>query len=282
MKPTYEAPHFQKEGASLVAFVRQEISFPWNWHYHPELELTWIREGYGRRLVGDHAAPYHAGEVVLLGPNLPHTWISDSKSPVNKAVVVQFHAFPRGLMACPEFSRIADLLNQATSGLRFLTSKPLEKLLKALPDKSGLTAWIGLMEILHHLATNEKAEVLSSGGYRHARSSKIVSRLERVIRHIDKHFREELPLAEVAQVAGLTPSSLSRLFHRMTNQTYVNYRNACRTREACRLLIETDRSITQVAGDCGFENLSNFNRRFQQSYQMTPTDFRRIHALSSF
>ncbi len=259
-----------------MAFVRQEISFPWNWHYHPELELTWICEGYGRRLVGDHAAPYQTGEIVLLGPNLPHTWISDPKSPANRAIVVQFHALPRELMACQEFSRIGTLLNQAAPGLRFLTSKPLEKLLKALTEKCGLTAWLGLMEILDHLAL-QGGEVLSSRRYRHERSSKLVSRLERVIRHIDGHFRKELPLAEVARIAGLTPSSFSRVFHRMTNQTYVTYLNNCRTREACRLLIETDRPITQVAGDCGFENLSNFNRRFRLTNQMTPSEFRRIH-----
>ncbi len=85
--------------------------------------------------------------------------------------------------------------------------------MKALPAKSGPMSWMGLIEILHHLSLLEEPEVLSSSRYQHARSSKILSRLERVIRHIDQHFREELPLAEVARIAGLTPSSFCTLLH---------------------------------------------------------------------
>lgn len=277
MKPVYEAPAFAPDEASLTAFIRRERSFDWNWHYHPEIELTWIRRGRGRRLVGDHTAKYREGDLVLLGANLPHTWISDPRSHRNEAVVVQFRALPSGMLEMPEFAIVAGLLNRAGAGLKFANTAPMEAALLRLASLRGLPAWLLLIDILRRLSTGPKPEMLASAGYRHHRSLRLVSRLGQVRDHIEKNFRAELPLAEAARVAGLSSSAFSRLFHRMTNQTYVGYRNAVRVREACRLLIESDLPVTRIAGEAGFENLANFNRRFRERQGMTPREYRRLH-----
>ena len=143
----------------------------------------------------------------------------------------------------------------------------------------GLPAWLELAGILHTLADGSGSQPLASVGYRHGRSHRLVSRLERVTTHIEQNFREELPLAEAARIACLTPSAFSRSFRKTTGQTYVAYRTACRLREACRLLMETDLPVTRIAGECGFENLANFNRRFRHRQGMTPRDYRRLHNL---
>lgn len=277
VKAIYQAPVFERSGASLTAFVRKEKSFDWNWHYHPEIELTWIRHGHGRRLVGDHAAHYRAGDLVLLGGNLPHTWISAGESRRNEAVVVQFQAPPPELLGLPEFLDVARLLGSAGAGLQFPNAKPVEDLLRGLVKEKGLAAWLRMAEILGRLATAKESEALASSRYRHDRSQKLASRMGRVIEFIEKNFREDIALADAAGVAGLTESAFSRLFSRITNQTFVSYRNACRVREACRALIETDDQVIRIAGECGFENLANFNRRFRERQGMTPREYRRLH-----
>jgi AraC-like DNA-binding protein len=277
MKPALEAPAFESTGASLAAFVRREPVFDWNWHYHPEIELTWIRSGKGRRLVGDHTAEYGPGDLVLLGANLPHTWVSAPGSKRNEAIVVQFRAFPPELLRLPEFSAVEGLLRRAHTGLCFPRAGVVPAQLRKLARGRGLPAWLRLCQVLARLAANRSAQTLASSSYRHKRSHRMLSRIERVSDFVAANFRNEIPLANAARVAGLTPSAFSRMFRRATNQTYTSYRNAHRIREACRLLIETDLAITRIAGECGFDNLANFNRHFRERQKMTPRDYRRLH-----
>lgn len=278
MKAALEALGFDLSRASLAAFVREETCFPWAWHYHPEFELTWICAGQGRRIVGDHVDAYKPGDLVLLGPGLPHTWASGEGELVNRAVVVQFHpqAVPEALLRLPEYEAIRALLERAGKGLRFpVVDGELRTDLMELAGKTGLPAWLGLMKILKRLADDSQALELASVDYRHHRSHRLHTRLERVTAHIEVNFREPLPLAGAARLCGLTPSAFSRFFRQMTGQTFVAFRNVCRVREASRRLIETDWPITRIAFDCGFENLANFNRRFRETEGESPGQYRR-------
>jgi AraC-like DNA-binding protein len=263
----------------VLAFARRENVFPWNWHYHPEIELTWIKAGRGRRLVGDHAAPYRAGDFVLLGPNLPHTWVSETgrKSRAeNRAIVVQFPPPPGAFLALPEMARVRALLGRASRGLAFpeAARRRLERDLEALVRRNGVARWNGLVGILDALADWEGAP-LASAHYLHGRTHRLSSRLGRIVDEIDRSYRGECSLAEMAARAGMTPGSFSRFFHRMTRETFVDYRNRRRIREACRLLEETDLPITRIAYEVGFNNLANFNRRFRAEKRMVPREFRR-------
>lgn len=268
----------------MVSFERKRKQFPWNWHYHPELELTWIREGCGRRLVGDHAGTYERGDLVLLGSNLPHTWASASGVTENRALVTQFHpqAFPEELLRLPEFAGINDLLERAARGLVFRRiGQVVKKELKRLPEEEGLAGWLALLGILKLLQKEGKPVELASEGYRHHRSQRLHTRLERVTAYIEQHCGEALPLGKGAELCGLTPSAFSRFFRQMTGQTFVAYRNGCRVREATRKLVETDAVVTQIAFECGFENLANFNRRFKEIEGVTPGRYRRMRARPS-
>jgi len=278
MKPTLEAPSSTLKVTGLIAFERRDSSFAWNWHYHSELELTWIGEGHGTRLVGDHSCPYGPGDLVLIGSDLPHTWFSEQPSRSNQAVVVQFRPelFPEALRQLPPFTPIARLLHEAHRGVHFPkeTAERVNARLGRLIGIEGLQCWLSLAEILHELASEQSWEILASARYQHRRSHKLNSRLERVTEYLEKHCREEVSLTQAACIAGLTPSAFSRFFHKMTHRTFTSYRNACRIREACRLLDETDLSITEIAFTCGFGNLSNFNRRFREEKRITPREYR--------
>ncbi len=283
MKPILETPLVRSAGTSITAFERREAAFPWNWHYHPEIELTLIRSGRGNRLVGDHSASYGALDLVLLGPNLPHTWSSTDagqrrKPGGHRAVVIQFlpGVLTEPQRGLPEFAAIAALLAESVRGLRFSagTAQRLEDRMRAMASRAGIYRWLALMRILADLAGSDR-QPLASEKYLHRRSSASGSRLERVTAHLENHFREELPLAEAARVAGLTPGAFSKFFRKMTRKTFVDYRNTLRIREACRALAETDRPITEIAYACGFSNLANFNRRFLRETGVVPRDYRR-------
>ena len=282
MKPLLEPPRSEIEVSAVVVFERNAESFDWNWHYHPEVELTWIREGWGTRLVGDHSEPYQPDDLVILGPNLPHTWYSDKSSRRNSAVVVQFRPqlFPEAVLELPQFANVAKLLGQARRGVKLLSPRgrgrpPLR--LESLLKLSGLPLLLELARLLDQAGGIEGRSLIASPSYQHSRSDQLASRMGRVTAYLEKHCREDITLQRAAAIAGLSPSGFSRFFHKMTHRTFTEFRNACRIREACKLLMETDLSITEIAYDCGFENLSNFNRQFRKEKRLVPRDYRRIH-----
>lgn len=284
MKAEVETMPWRDGTLSLRAYRRAERSFSWNWHYHPEIELTLITRGSGTRLVGDHSASYRAGDLVLLGPNLPHTWFSrkigrSHKS--NEAIVVQFlaSAFPETLLALPEFESVRSLLARSALGLRFdaNTAELLEQRLRALTTARGLDAWLALASVLSEL-TKSEGEVLADASYRNQRSFKMESRLGRIIENIEKHCNGPLSLGDAAHFANLTPSSFARYFRKMTGKTFVDFRNTCRVRNACRALVESDHSILEIALASGFENLANFNRQFRKSIGVPPRDYRKLRS----
>jgi len=285
MKPALEAIRLQSDSSSLHAFERVAPAFEWNWHYHPEFELTLILKGSGTRLVGDHTDSYAPKDLVLLGENLPHTWVSEERpgprlDTRNRALVIQFHshALPEPLLALPEFSGIGGLLKSAARGLRFTPAlaKMVEPAMKEALESAGLRRWSKLLEILEILA-KASPEVLASPSYSSRQFQEMGSRLGRVMAHLENNFRADVTMEEMARVAGLSPGAFSRFFKKLAHRTFVSYRNACRIREACRLLAESDLSITAIAFDCGFNNLANFNRRFLEEKGMTPRQYRRIY-----
>jgi AraC-like DNA-binding protein len=285
MKPVLEPPRRPDSPASSLAlFERIERSFAWNWHFHPEIELTCILEGSGTRLVGDRSSPYGRHDLVLLGAGLPHNWMPGGKKARSKpdhAVVVQFlpSVMPTGLLSLPEFARIRNLMERATRGIHFpaATGKRFGEKLRNLLHEDSLVQWTGIIRILGELA-GEPGSLLAGEGYRHRRSFKLSSRIDTVLRHIESNCREEIPLAEMAAMAGLTPGSFCRFFRRMTGKSYIAHRNQCRINHACVLLEEEDLPITEIAGTCGFNNLANFNRSFRGLLGMAPRDYRRLRS----
>jgi transcriptional regulator GlxA family with amidase domain len=135
--------------------------------------------------------------------------------------------------------------------------------------------------LLNRLAACQATEALASESYQGTHGLQNHKRLARIVAYLQQHLRSDTPLENVARHAGMSPSAFSRFFHRMTGKTFVCYRNSCRVHEACRLLSETDHSITDIAFASGFENLANFNRQFLAQKKMTPHVYRRAyHPLS--
>jgi AraC-like DNA-binding protein/mannose-6-phosphate isomerase-like protein (cupin superfamily) len=253
--------------------------FPFQWHYHPEIELTLIVAGRGRRFVGDSVEDFRDGDLCLLGAQLPHTWFSTANAPRGvRSVVVQF--LPDLWRAdLPELRRWRALFARARVGLCFRgpTRRAVAQRMRQMvrTPTGSWHRWHLLNEALGILADSRDVAPLASTGYQYAADTHTDRQLGRVLQFIDQHRREGLTQSAVAAALGMSPAAFSRFFKRATGQTFVAYVNARRLREACRALLETDQPITEIAYAVGFNNLSHFHQQFRQLVGTSPREYRR-------
>lgn len=282
MQALYEK--IQAPGQSFLVKERVDAKFDFRWHYHPELELTWIVSSEGMRFVGDGIARYGAGDLVLLGSNLPHTWQSDETSSLKKhrALYTQFSPDFLGaeFFELPEVAGIRRLFDRAALGLRFTgkTVSEASQRLQKLMGSSGAQRVALMIDLLGVLAEARNVVALSSRAFAPALRRGDQNRIDAVCRHINEHFAEGLTQPDVARVAHLSVPAFSRFFKRSLGRTFTDYVNELRIGAACRMLIESDKSVAEICYASGFENLSNFNRRFLAIKRMNPRDFRRKHS----
>lgn len=251
------------------------------WHHHPEYELTYIAKGDGQRLVGDSMRPFTEGDLVLLGPHLPHSWISGpaSKEPV-KALVL--HISPACLQWLTEFpgaDSLQQLLQHSKQGIVFQeATNRAAWFMQALTRKQGLAQLSTLAQLMETL-TERRYETLASALYRPPnRNTHAASRLNKTLQFLHEEFATSR--ANIATLAGLThmsESAFCKFFKRHTGKTFSNYVNELRVAHACQLLAETDETIEQTAYASGFESLSYFNRVFLQIKGMQPSRYRSGH-----
>jgi AraC-like DNA-binding protein len=278
MKAVYEKVSTDASRFFLVK-RRADPCFEFLWHYHPELELTLITRSRGRRLVGDHIEDYQDGDLVLLGPNLPHTWCSFPTPPSvrHEAVVVQFGADLLAGLDGRKLGPVRDLFRRCERGLRFdgATRDEVAARMVELHRQSPLTQLAELLLILDRLSRSDDGHLLSSRTLAPQPQPDGAHPIDKVCKFINERYVGRVPLAQAARVAGMSESAFSRFFHRTTGRTYTDYVNELRLGHACRLLIETERGIADIAGAAGFSNLSYFNRYFLRSKKVPPTRFRK-------
>jgi len=282
MKPLLEKV-MPPEGASWAWLDRRlDDAIPFQWHHHPEFELTLTLNSVGQRFIGDHIGEYDDGDLVLIGPNLPHTWASrDKRDPQapHVARVMWFHPdWAAGLTALlAEFRGVADLLSRAQRGLSFSDAgaaavRPMIDALFARPPADRLTL---LIDILRRLAEDAAATPLASPIAAMPQHPADRARIDRVLDVIHARYMEPLPLDALADVAALSPSGLHRMFVRHVHSPVSVYITRLRLGEACALLSGTARPIAHIASDVGYDSLANFNRQFKTAKQMTPRQYRR-------
>lgn len=277
MKARLEQINISKKEQSFLCYKRQENSFEMYWHYHPEFELTYIIKGEGRRIVGDSHEPFSAGDLVLLGSQLPHTWVSEKKGNDGcEAIVIQFSpAFISPFLAYSEFFAIQKILTQSQNGLFFpqLDAKLLQKILH-LVDKDGAYKIIGLLEILVELSEIE-AQKLSSPTFQIIENKNSEKRINQVFQYVQNNFTETtLSVEKAANQIHLTKGAFCKFFKNTCGKTFSDYVNELRIAHACNLLLEREKSIHTIAFECGFDNLSYFNRVFLAKKGVTPNKFR--------
>ena len=279
MKPFLET--ITKENA-IHAFAFEMSFFEFKWHYHPEFELTLILKGNGMRLVGDSYLPFQAGDLVLVGSGIPHTWESDTNSHETvAAVVIQFsEELISNFMNNEAFDKIKKLLYSSVRGLFF--SKPLamdiEHQMMTIASEKGVKQITALLNVLNDLAF-ENNETLASSFYSPKNSIENETRINTVFNYIKQNVASTIVLEQAAASIHLTKGAFCKFFKRMTGKTFSDYVNEIRIGKACYLLSETDKTIYQIAIEVGFENQSYFNRVFLIKKGSTPNQFRKLTLL---
>jgi AraC-like DNA-binding protein len=282
MKPVFEKVPMGI-GESLHCEVVKGRDYGTRWHFHPEHQLTLAVRSQGHRLVGDHLGTLEDGDVVLVGSNVPHVWHQavDAGSEA-EAVIVRFDEgfVGKEFMAKAEMEGVRALLRRAARGL-VVQGKAREEVARrmlALPEEGRLERVVGLLAILARLASAKAGEMkaLASASYEPMLLSEDQDRMERVCAYIHQHYTERVERRELAALAALSEGAFSRFFHSRTGRTVPQYVNELRVGRACRLLLEyPGRTVSDVALDCGFDNLANFNRRFLAARGVAPSVFRK-------
>jgi AraC-like DNA-binding protein len=274
MKPHFEDIGGKRGGNSYVAYRYTTSGFPFLWHYHPEYELTLILEGAGERMVGDSHEYFFPGDLVLLGPGLPHTWVSKVSS---AAVVVQFaESFIAPIVQFSECDRIRHLLGRSSQGLAFPAGGlGLVSAIERLPAARGVGRITQLLEVLQGLAASRVTVRALASPYFQPAGEKTEGRIGKVFQYIHRHSAEAVSLSKVAALINLSESAFCKFFKRATGKTFSDYLSDIRIGHACHLLSESDDTISEIAYRSGFESLTYFNRVFLRKKGVRPRDFRK-------
>ena len=248
------------------------------YHYHPELELVFVNGGNGRRHVGSHVSHFEDGELILIGSNLPHWGFTDRSTGNRAETVVQFAPdFPsadfRGL---GELHQINNLIERSKNGISFTgrTKNVQGARLERMVDLDPLGRLLLLIDVLQQLAGSKEYESLNADGVHFEIATHGYDRFNNVQQFIVDNFRSDVTVAEAAGVAAMTVPAFCRYFKKVTGKTFVTYLTNFRIVYACKLLSDDHSTIAEVAFECGFNSLSQFNRSFKKITGRTPTDYR--------
>lgn len=283
MKANYE--HIDS-GSGYTQLRISQPTFEFFWHYHPELELTYIQKGSGQRFVGDRIESFNSGDLVLIGPNLPHTWVSSGHKDFPdacQAFVVQFQSgmFDTRLHEFHEFDRIRMLLEHSKRGIRFngeLAEKSGKQLIK-LREAEGLHWLTEFWILLDKLAGSADFTYLTDSAYTPSLNKLNPARIDKIFHFLNQHYTEEVSLKKVAELVHLTETSFSRFFKRNIGLTFNEYLNNLRVAAACRLLKEEpEKTIAETAWESGFASSTHFNRMFKSKTGFSPSAYKQKHA----
>jgi AraC-like DNA-binding protein len=279
MKPMLENIPSKRGEHSFMAFAINQPKFDFFWHYHPEYELTLIIKGKGRRLIGDSHENFDNGDLVLIGPGLPHTWVSDSgMKGKSEAVVIQFSEdFIERFAGLDELSSINKLLLLAKNGISIKgkISAAAREQIKLLPEKIGVEKITGLLHILNELSALQSIS-LASSIYQPLKGKENENRINKVCQYVQKHAAEPLTIHKAAALIHLSPGAFCKFFKRITGKTFSDYVNDIRIANVCNQLMATDKQVAEIAYANGFETLTYFNRVFLRKKKMRPGSYRKI------
>ncbi|HEX6847044.1 MAG TPA: AraC family transcriptional regulator [Chitinophagaceae bacterium] len=254
-------------------------------HQHPEIQLTLIKESNGTLVAGDFVGPFHPGDVFVIGGNQPHVFRNDEKFFKKRlkatAITIFFDetTFGEDFWVLEEMKSLQQFIKNSSGGFSITGRKKklLAEKIVSIVNAKGIDRLIIFLEILKMLAGRKEMHSLSKQVIQRNIKSYDGNRLNKVIEFTFKEFQRTITLKEVANLANLTPEAFCKYFKTRTRKTYINFLNEIRVNHACRLLTE-DKSISDVCYDCGFMNLSNFNRIFKKIKLVSPGQWRKENA----
>ena len=266
-------------------YVSRSVSsqFECPYHFHPELELTYIEHGHGTGMIGGHLTHFECGDLILIGSKVPHWYNNNPSHSTGKdwarSIVLQFqpNCIGDAFLHIPEARPIRELFERAQNGLHIRgdTNCRVVELLTHLSHQSGYTRLLSFFKIMGVLTENpDDVEALPQNSHSARFDHTDAARMDKVFRHLNAHSREPISLETIAKIACMTPPAFSRFYKQKTGTTFQQTLIETRLLDACQELITTNRSINEICFACGFNNLSNFNRQFKHNKGRSPKAFR--------
>ena len=264
----------------IINRTKSEFSYPV--HLHPEYELNFIENAKGaQRIVGDSIEMIDDLELCLIGnPCLEHAWMNfHCESKEIHEITIQFHKdlFLESLLNKKQFHSIAVMLENAKKGMLF--SRPVIEKVKDRLDflnkkQNGFYSVLELLTILYELSNDQNSRILCSSTFNKQDDSSESRRIQKVITYLNCNYHKEIRLLDVAKYVNMSEVSFSRFMKKRTGKNYIDYLNDLRLGIASRILIDSSKTIAEISFECGYNNLSNFNRIFKKRKGFTPKEFR--------
>jgi AraC-like DNA-binding protein len=285
MKLNRESIPASQESFFMVSTHNRSNPCQMLWHYHPECELVYVPAGTGRRQVGHHRSQYTDGDLVLIGPHIPHLNFHYQTQGDFEEIIIQFNkgALVTSLRLFPEFTQLTHWLSKLQTGIAFgqATRRQIDEEIRQLLNITPLERTFSILKLLHTLSTVKDAQLLDSPvklpHYQHYEGE----RINKVYAYVQAHYQQHIDIAEVVALSGLSQAAFCRFFRKMTNMSFTDFLNEYRINKACQLLID-GYPITEAAYMSGFNAISHFNVSFRRKMQLTPTAYRNKWTASTF
>ena len=264
----------------FTLFSREKKEFNFPLHYHDEFELNFISNAKGaKRIVGDSIEVIDDVELVLIGPNLYHSWFTHQcKSKEITELTIQWHRdlFDDKFLSRNQLNFVKCLFDRAQRGISFSkeTIEGIVPRIKSLDQKGGFASVLELMSILHALSIAPDFKTLSDATFINTQFNYNSRRIEKAFQYMNHNYDRSVTLGEVAKLVSMTDVSFSRFIKKRTGNTFIDTLNEIRLGHASKMLIDTTHSVAEISYNCGFNNISNFNRIFKKKKGCTPKGFR--------
>lgn len=258
--------------------------FPSMRHFHPEVEILLVVQGKGTRYVGDSVEPFSPGDLVMIGPNVSHEWSSDRKSGngISEAIYILFNPDILGsdFWNLPESKIILKIIQQSERGMKLTgrTRDDVASLMKRIDTSYGFTRITLLMTILEMIAFNGEFQYLASPVVQNTINERDTERLNKVYKYVLDNFQQQISLEMASSIANLSKPAFCRYFRKRANKTFMRFLNEVRVGQACRMLVNENKSIADICYTCGFNNISYFIRQFRSITGFTPLGYRKKFA----
>lgn len=252
------------------------------WHQHPEYEIVYIHKGSGKRHIGQHLSHFEEGELMFIGPNVPHLNFGYGANYEHEEIVVQLRDTFLGesFLQSPELQDINRLFELSKKGLNFYgeTRQEVANLMLTLPKLNHFERLIQLLIILQKLATSKEYNLLKINGISYEHSHREEARIRQIYGFVEQHYQREIDVQTVANLANLTVPSFCRYFKKITQMTFTDFVNEYRIKQASKLLVQ-NQSVTDVCYSSGFNNLSHFTKTFKAVTGKTPREYKKANDL---
>lgn len=278
MRPEYEiiAEPAERSFTTRLISRKSRPLLSQAWHFHPELEICYTMKSSGRRFVGNQISEYQETDLVMFGSNLPHGFTTEMNC---RQVVIQMTADFMGevFINKPELHSINNLFMLAKHGLVFQdqTKRKAQKIIKKLLNKQGMNQLLCLLELLHVLAESKDVQKICTEEYALGLNVAQLGRIKIVYDHIMENFHKEVSIKVIANKINISEPAFYKFIKKQTKKTYTQIINEFRINHASKLLMTSDKNITQICYESGYNNVSYFNRKFKEIMQQTPQLFKR-------